>query len=262
MRPVSALHVHAWGPPEGAPVLVLHGVTNTGARYRRLAQDHLADLRVIAVDLRGHADSTWDPPWSLERHVEDVRETLEALGVSRACVVGHSFGGLVALHLAATVPKRVAALVLLDPAGALDPARCGREAEQARRDEGWADRAEARAARLALRPPHSRDTVDEDLDVFLRECPDGRVRFRFSRGAAVAAWSEMARPAPSLAGYPGRVELVVAGQADYVSDALRDALRRDLSTRLTEWVVDAGHQLFWDAPDEVRGIVRRAVEAP
>lgn len=241
-------------------MLVIHGVTNTGARYRRLAEDHLADLRVLAVDLRGHADSTWDPPWSLERHVDDVLETLDVLGVARPCFVGHSFGGLVALHLAAAAPERVTALVLLDPAGALDPVRAAWEAEQARRDEGWADRVEARAARLALRPPHSRDTVEEDLDVFLRDCPDGRVRFRFSRTAAVAAWSEMARPAPSLGGYPGRAELVVARQADYVSDALRDALRRDLGARLTEWDVDAGHQLFWDAPHEVRAIVRQALE--
>jgi lipase len=87
------------------------------------------------------------------------------------------------------------------------------------------------------------------------------VRFRFSRSAAVSAWGEMARPAPSLAGYDGRVELVVAAQADYVSDALRDALRRDLGGRLTEWVVDAGHQLFWDAPQEVRAIVRHALGA-
>lgn len=258
---MSPLHVHAFGPADGRPVLVCHGVTNTGARYGRLGRDHLPDLRLLAVDLRGHAASTWDPPWSIERHVADLVETLDALGLERTLVVGHSFGGLLALHLAAAVPGRVAGAVLLDPAGALAPARAAREAELARRDEGWADRAEARAARLALRPPHSRETVDEDLDTFLEDCPDGRVRFRFSRSAAVSAWGEMARPAPSLAGYDGRVELVVAAQADYVSDALRDALRRDLGGRLTEWVVDAGHQLFWDAPQEVRAIVRHALGA-
>jgi lipase len=218
-------------------------------------------MRVLAVDLRGHASSTWDPPWSIERHVADLVATLDARGLDRPLVVGHSFGGFVALHLAAAAPSRVAGVVLLDPAGALDPARAAREAELARRDEGWADRDEARAARLALRPPHSRDTVDEDLDAFLEEGPDGRVRFRFSRPAVVAAWGEMARPAPSLAGYPGRVELLVAGRADYVGDPLREPLRRDLGDRLAEVTVDAGHQLFWDAPADVADAVRRAREA-
>ncbi len=256
---MSALHVHAWGPDGAPPVLVAHGVTNTGARYRRLAQEHLADLRVLAPDLRGHARSTWDPPWSLERHVADLVDTLDAAGIDAATVVGHSYGGVIALHLAATAPARVAGLVLLDPAGALDPARAAREAEDARRDEGWATREEAREARTALRPPHSRDTVDEDLDDFLVEGPDGRVRFAFSRPASVTAWSEMARPAPSLAGYPGRVALAVAGRADYVSDALREALRRDLGDRLEVTTIDAGHALFWDAPDACAGLIRAAV---
>lgn len=51
---MSALHVHFWGPPGGPAVLVVHGVTNTGARYRRLAQDGLPGHRVLAPDLRGH----------------------------------------------------------------------------------------------------------------------------------------------------------------------------------------------------------------
>ena len=256
---MSALHVHQWGPADARPLLVVHGVTNTGARYRRLAQEHLPELRVLAPDLRGHGRSTWDPPWSLERHVADLLDTLDAVGVVRADVLGHSFGGVIGLHLAATAPDRLGALVLLDPAGALEPARAGREAEETRRDEGWASVDEARAARLALRPAHSRDTVEEDLATFLRQGADGRVRFAYSRAAATTAWSEMARPAPSLASFRGRVELVTALRADYVSDGLRSALRRDLGERLTESSIDAGHALFWDAPAESASRVRQAL---
>ncbi len=258
---VSALHVHAFGPPTAPVVLVIHGITNTGARFRRLADDHLDGLRVIAPDLRGHGHSTWDPPWTIERHVADLIDTLDALGVDRATVVGHSFGGVIALHLAAAAPTRVTGMVLLDPAGALAPERAAREAEDARRDEGWESVADARAARLALRPAHSRDTVEEDLDAFLVAGPDGRVRFAFSRGASVTAWSEMARPLPSLAGYPGPVALATALQADYVSDALRSSLRADLGDRLTEHGIDAGHMLFWDAPAETAALVRAAAGA-
>lgn len=252
---MSALHVHSWGPADGPPLLIVHGVTNTGARYRRLAQE-LDGARALAPDLRGHGRSTWDPPWGVEQHVDDLVATLDAEAVERAVVAGHSFGGLIGMALAAARPERVQALALLDPAVALAPARAAAEAETCRRDEGWASVDEARAARLELRPPHSRDTVDEDLESFLEEGPDGRVRFRFSRSAAVAAWSEMARPAPSLAAYPGRVLLVEALQADYVGEELRDRLRSDLGPRLAEWPIDAGHMLHWDAREEVARVLR------
>lgn len=256
---MTALNVHAWGPPGGSPVLIVHGVTNTGARYRALAQEQLPEARVLAPDLRGHGGSTGDPPWGVESHVADLIDTLDAEGVERALVVGHSFGGLLALHLAAAAPARARALVLLDPAVGLPPARAAAQAEAARRDEGWASEDEARAGREALRPPHARGTVDEDLATFLVRGGDGRVRFRYSRPAVVAAWGEMARPAPSLAGYPGTVTLVAAHLADYVTPSLRDALRRDLGDRLTETGIDAGHMLFWDAPGEVGAIVRGAL---
>lgn len=259
MPAMPALHVHSWGPPGGTPLLVVHGVTNTGARYRRLAETELPGVRVLAPDLRGHGRSSWDPPWGVEQHVDDLVATLDAEGVGRAVVTGHSFGGLLALHLAARRPERVRGVVLLDPAVELPPVRAGAQAEEALRDEGWASVEEARAAREALRPAHARDTVEEDLATFLERSADGRVRFRFSRAAAVAAWGEMARVAPSLAGYPGPVTLVAANRADFVTPRLRDGLRRDLGDRLTETGIDAGHMLFWDAPAEVGAIIRAAL---
>jgi lipase len=153
-------------------------------------------------------------------------------------------------------------LALLDPAVAVEPAWAARQAEAARRDDGWSDREEARAARRALRPPHAAGSVDEDLDTFLAEDPDGRVRMRFSRPAAITAWSEMARPAPSLAGYPGEVLLVPALRGGYVTGALRAALGRDLGERLREHPIDAGHMLFWDAHEELSVVLRGFLGGP
>lgn len=250
------LHVHTWGPAAGPPVVVVHGVTSTGARFRRLAQEALPEARVLAPDLRGHGHSTWDPPWDVDQHVGDLLEALDAAGVERAALVGHSFGGLIGMVLADARPERVETLALVDPAVALAPARVREEAERTRRDEGWASVAEARAARLVLRPPHARDTVDEDLATFLEPGQDGRVRFRYSRSAAVTAWSEMARPVPSLSRYPGRVLIVEALQAGIVTEALRERLRADVGPRLSEEAIDAGHALQWDAREELGGLLR------
>jgi len=253
---VPGLHVHRFGPDDGAPLLLLHGVTGTGLRFRRFVEEELPGVRAVAPDLRGHGDSTWDPPWDAERHVTDVLALMDATGLDRVPVAGHSFGGLIAMLLALAAPDRVERLALIDPAAGLPPAVAAARAEDARRDEGWASEDEARAVRLEGRPPHARDTVDEDLATFLRRDPDGQYRFRFCRSAVVTAFSDMARPAPSLDGYPGQVLLVPALQADFVSPALVERLRRDLGGRLVAEGLDAGHILYWDAQEGLGALMR------
>lgn len=243
------------GAPERTPILVIHGVKAHGRRFRRLAEEALADRPTLAVDLRGHGDSTWDPPWDVATHVADLLETLDAEGVERATVIGHSFGGLLATHVAATAPERVERFVLLDPAIALPPSRSAAEAEETRLDEGWPTCEAARDARRADRPAHAQNVVEEDLATFLRRDPDMRWRFRFSRPAVIVGWSEMARPPVSLAGYAGEGLLLVAGREAYVTPALRSALERDLEARLTLRTLDVGHMLYWDAFEATAAIV-------
>lgn len=246
--------MHTWGPATGPPVLLIHGVTGHGGRMRRLAERGLAGMRVMAPDLRGHGDSTWDPPWSAARHVADLLETLDAAGLERVAVAGHSFGGLLALHLAAEAPGRVRRVALIDPAVALPPSRAAAEATTTVADPGWDSPEAAREARRRLRPPHAQDTVEEDLVGFLHRAPDGRYRLRYSRPAAICAWSDMAGPPRTPPPVP--TLLVTAARADFVTPALRAALRHELGPALEERTVDAGHMLFWDAHDELAAHLR------
>src|SRR4051794_25220114 len=110
------LHVHEWGAADAPPLLCLHGVTSWGGRFRNLAEKRLDAFHVFAPDLRGHGLSNWEPPWNLGTHGVDLVDTLDALELERVDVVGHSFGGRLALELAAHRPERVGRVVLLDPA--------------------------------------------------------------------------------------------------------------------------------------------------
>jgi lipase len=244
-------------------VLALHGVRNHGGRYRRLAEDALPDAWMVAPDLRGHGRSGWEPPWDVATHVADVLETLDACGVVGSLeVIGHSFGGLIACALVAQAPERVRGLILLDPAAGLDPGVCAAGAAADVNGDGragdWASIEEARAAWRAVRPPEGQWACEEDLAAFLARGTDGRYRLRFSRAAAIAAWSEMARPVPSLGGWYGPVTLVTARRDPYVSDALRMQLRQECGPRLDEVDVDSGHILMWDAPVQIARVVRAA----
>lgn len=57
---MPGLHVHPLRPADGPPLLLLHGVTRTGLRFRPFVETEPPGVRAIAPDLRGHGDSPRD----------------------------------------------------------------------------------------------------------------------------------------------------------------------------------------------------------
>jgi lipase len=255
------LHVHRFGPEGGPPLLCIHGVTGHGRRFRRLAEEGFPQRRVVAVDLRGHGRSPYEPPWTVEQHVRDVVAVLDAEGLERTPVLGHSFGGLITTHLLAAAPERVERAVLIDPAIALDPAYALGEAEAIRMPASWASLDEAREARREGRPPQAFAGSDEDVAEHAVQGADGRYRFRICPSAAVTAWSEMSRPQVALGGCTVPLLLIGAAQAPYVTDATRAWLAADLGDAFREVTIDAGHMLYWDAFDETVAHTRRFLQS-
>jgi len=101
-------------PGAGTPVLLLHGLAST-RRFWNLVVPGLAGLPVLALDQRGHGDSQRPAgPYDGDTVVADALTALDAVGISRVVVVGHSWGAWTALRLAATAPSRVLAAVALD----------------------------------------------------------------------------------------------------------------------------------------------------
>jgi lipase len=240
------LHVETYGPAGAEPILAVHGITAFGARFRRLAE-RLPKRRWICPDLRGHGQSPSAPPWATEDHVADLLAVLEDQGVDRFDLVGHSFGGHVAIHLASTVPDRVGRIVLLDPASVIDPAHAEHGAMSYARDPGWATREEAEAE-IATWFVNEDAQPDLPLEIErnLTQDDEGRWRMRFSPLVIVAAYSEMCRPLPPL---PDRDVLLVEADPAHssVNDALRAGLAAQLGDRLGRAVVpDATHVLFRD----------------
>lgn len=245
----AALHVHRYGDPAGSPLVLLHGVSGHGARWRRTAERYLADRRVLAPDLRGHGRSPYEPPWTAERHVADVLAVLDAEGVEQADLVGHSFGGLIAVHLARTASRRVRRLVLLDPAIGLDPPYAAAEACSYLAQPSFADLAEARADRAARWPDAPDEAVDDEVAEHLEPGADGRLRWRFEPAAVVTAYSEMARP--HLTPPPGLpTHLVIAAKADLVRPEFVADCRAALGPALAITEIDAGHMLYTDRLEE------------
>jgi pimeloyl-ACP methyl ester carboxylesterase len=110
------LNLRRWGT-EGAPeVLLIHGFGDNSLVWDRFAASLVAHCSLLAVDLRGHGHSAWDPSgaYVLSDLVADVLQVLEQMGPAPVMLIGHSLGAHVAVRIAAARRDRVRALVTVD----------------------------------------------------------------------------------------------------------------------------------------------------
>ena len=104
--------------PGDLPVLVLHGWGAHLAAVEPIVAALEGETRVVALDLPGFGDSDPPPePWDADDYMRFVLRFLDELAIERCHVLGHSFGGRVAICLAAEHPERVGRLLLCDSAG-------------------------------------------------------------------------------------------------------------------------------------------------
>ena len=100
-------HVTEAGPPDGRPVLALHGWPQHHWEYRDLLADPPPGLRIIAPDLPGYG---WSGPaphkWAKDDVAADVLALLDALGLDRVLLVGHDWGGFVGHLMVLMAPER------------------------------------------------------------------------------------------------------------------------------------------------------------
>ncbi|MFC5287365.1 alpha/beta fold hydrolase [Actinokineospora guangxiensis] len=242
----DALHVHDFGPEDGVPLVALHGVTGHGGRFRSLAADHLPGHRVIAPDLRGHGRSPSLPPWTLEQHAADVLAVLDAYGIERAALMGHSYGGVVALHLARLAPDRVRALLLVDPAVVVRPEDALANAGTA--GDTVADRAQAFATQRGEWTGVAEAVVEDEVAAHWTDTGRGW-RPRYCPPAVATAWSEMCRQPPTPP--PGVPTVVMrALEAAYVGGEYLAACA-EAGSDVEVVDVDCGHVVYLYRPERV-----------
>jgi pimeloyl-ACP methyl ester carboxylesterase/aryl carrier-like protein len=109
-----------WGPPEGPPVLCLHGILEQGASWDGVADPLAAQgLHVIAPDLRGHGRSAHAGPdggYQLLDFLADIDQLSQTLARDRPLMlVGHSMGAVLSALLASLRPQRFRGLLLVEP---------------------------------------------------------------------------------------------------------------------------------------------------
>jgi N-formylmaleamate deformylase len=103
-------------PPQGPAVILLHGITDSGLCFRRIAQDLEDRYELFLVDARGHGLSQAPQHgYALQDQAADVIGLIEAFGLDGPVLIGHSMGGYTAVQAAAIRPDLIRGVILEDP---------------------------------------------------------------------------------------------------------------------------------------------------
>lgn len=239
------------GERDGPVVLLLHGYTDSHRSFD-LLRPHLPESwRVIALTQRGHGRT--DKPeagYDIATMAADVPAFLDAIGVERAILVGHSMGAAVALQTAADYPARVGGIALIGAfANFRDKAAVLELAEQVR---GFTDKVDPEFA-LAFQESTLAAMIPQSfLDTVVGEslrCPahawNGALEGQLGSDP-VAAAHRCRAPA-----------LLIRGEKDaFVPAADQLALRDALPSARLITMQGVGHAPQWERPDEVAILLR------
>lgn len=109
-----SFHYRDWGG-SGQPIVLLHGLASTCHIWDMVAPMLAQDHAVIAVDQRGHGETDKpDEGYDIATVTQDALGLIEQLGVDKPIVIGHSWGGSVALNMAVEAPESVKGLTWVD----------------------------------------------------------------------------------------------------------------------------------------------------
>ena len=231
------------------PLVLLHGLTGSGACWAPLARSLESEYDVVMPDARGHGSSSTPlHGYRYEDHASDVIELIRGLGLSAPILLGHSMGGMTAAVVASRAAKMIRGIILVDPTF-LSPQR-QREvydsdvAEQHRRLLGQ-DKRDV-LAQLQLRHPRRSFEMIEHI-------AGARLRTRMS------AFEVLTPPNPEYHQLVGTIDVpiqLILGDAGVVSLETARELQSVSSHVRIELIQDAGHGIQYDQPERFEAVVR------
>lgn len=229
----------------GPPAIILHGLFGTASNFATIQKRLAIGRRVVTMDLRNHGRSGHDPAMDYAIMAADVLETMAAMGLEQAALVGHSMGGKVVMQAALRHAERASRLLIADIAPVPYPPR-------------YRDITDAMLA-LPLEPGLTRAAADAALssavpDTAMRQFLLSNLRFGLAPAWRIGL-HEIAGALPAIEGWAGEGSyagptLVLRGErSDYIKPDDRALFRRLFPAARFASLRDAGHWLHADAPD-------------
>ena len=242
------LHIHRTGDASNC-VLLLHGMMGSGVCWCLVAFVLAGVFDVIMPDARGHGRSSApDEGYRYDDHADDVIGLIQALGLARPVIVGHSMGGMTAAVVASRIDREIAGLVLVDPTFlspelqrevyASDVAHQHRRALCLSKDELMAEA-------VVRHPRRAREIIELQVEARL--------------DTSIAAFDVLAPPNPEYADVVRAIEvptlLVTGDRSPVVTREMATSLQGLNSQVRVEQIHDAGHGLPFDQPERLGALL-------
>jgi len=244
VSPGVELDVIQTGDPDGIPLVLLHGLSDSNASMRILTDRLPGWIRAIAISQRGHGESSKPAgPYTPAAFVADLNAVLDRLAVPRAVVLGHSMSSVIAQRFAIRHPERVAGLIL---EGAFPGLRgnAAVEAFYAADIAGLEDPIDPDFARGFQESTLARPVPEGFLDMVTRE----------SLKLPAQAWRQILQAlladdtTADLAGVATPTLLLWGDQDAFVARADQDRLLAALPNASLSIFEGAGHCPHWEEP--------------
>lgn len=253
----NGIDIHYWRTGEGKPpVVLLHGLTDNGACWFPLARALREEYDFILPDARGHGRSSApERGYEFETQAEDAAQLLQALGLERAVLGGHSLGGMVALLAAERAEVELCGLILEDPAFIPRVDR----AERPRND--WPQRhAQALETPLEELEAEGRRRMPQWSDEVIKLWAASKHETKLQVFQVMDALPPDFRAAAAAVKVPA---LLVTGEKErgaFVSREVAAELRALNPLWEEEHIPGAGHCIRYDQPEAFEAAVRRFLQ--
>jgi len=234
-----------------SPIILVHGLFGSLDNLGVLARDLVTDHDILQVDMRNHGLSGRSEEMTYAAMAQDLLDTLDANGLQKVTLIGHSMGGKAVMALTAVAPERIDGLVVIDVAPVDYAVRRHDEiftAINAVTEAGVSTRQQAAAI---MREHLSEEGVVQFL---LKSFVDGQWRFNvpalWDQYSHIVGWTPLpAWQHPTL--------FIRGGNSPYVTDACRDTLLAQFPQARAHVIAGAGHWVHAEKPDAVLRALRR-----
>lgn len=258
-------HLLDYGNAGKPPMLCLHGGGAHAHWFDMVAGEFTRDFHVLALDQRGHGDSSWADPaiYTYAHYVDDLTRVIEALDLRDITLVGHSMGGMVSVLYAAARPQRLKSLIVIDSTLRITPAMLEKMNATGRHPGRAFASLDDYVARFKLRPAETMATpatLDYIARFSARQFEDGAWRHKLDRQMmatrtpidGVPPWRDIHLPALIIkADLSRRVspEILADVQAACPHVQVREVSRSE-------------HHITLDNPAECAAVMRSFVDRP
>lgn len=257
---VNGLRVHLleWGDPGAQPMILLHGIGRVAHTFDHLAPHFARRFHVLAVDMRGHGDSAWDPKggYLVEDYVRDIEGLAAQLDLKNVVLWGNSTGGRVAQVFAGAHPELVSAVVVEDVGPERPPSISSRRAARMLEEEkGWAT-VEELVAQLRNDYPRTAGPLLRSFALDGSKLrPDGRLVWK--RDPAIQNGFVPTELWASVRAIKAPVIYILGGASDIVPLATQTRLRQVLPQVEIVTMPGLGHYPSDETPADFIAIVDR-----